>query len=217
MENEESSILIIKPSHLTLLPLAEVYQTSLTTTLEADNDIVFLCRVLIQDENDFGIILPASVKENKNIEFILPEQLCIFNPNKTYIIKAEIVLEDQLLTPFLNQCRIDLEGLLEPENDSGDDRDEEKSEAPNEPLKDDLGDVLDIIAPMPITEQKRTKLEEIASVLDQEVAKQILFKVPQKQEALTPRKVLEPPTLELTPEKLALKQKMKSMLKGMIG
>lgn len=216
----EPRVLIIKPNETTVLSLSEAYQNSLGNLMDvADkNSIVFLCRVLIQDENDFGIILPALLEETKTINFTLPEQLCIFNPNKSYIIKAELVFEDQLLTPFLGQCTIDLEGLTEPEEDLDEDLDQQNLEASEEAIEDELEDVLDMIAPVPIVEQKKTKIEEIAKVLDQEFVKQVLFNAPQKQEAPTPVMVSEPPVVvELSPEKLALKRRMKSMLKGMIG
>lgn len=219
----EQLVLTIKPNEITTLSLSEAYQNSLTNLMDVEDkeSLVYLCRVLIQDENEFGIILPASLTETKDIEFSLPEQLCIFNPNKTYIIKAEMVFEDQLLTPFLNQCTIDLEGLTEPEDDLDEEEDAEDLQASekaySEP-EDDIDDVLAVIAPITITAQKKTKLEEIAKALDGEFVKQALFKQPQKQEAPAPVKVPEPPKveLELSPEKLALKQRVKSMLKGML-
>lgn len=217
----EQEVLTIKPNEVTTLSLSEAYQTSLTNLMDVEDkeSLVYLCRVLIQDENEFGIILPASLTETKTIEFSLPEQLCIFNPNKTYIIKAEMVFEDQLLMPFLSQCTIDLEGLIAPEEDSDEQEDEEvlqaSEKALNEP-EDDIENVLAVIAPVPITEQKKTKLEEIAKALDGEFVKQALFKQPQKQEAPAPVKVPELPTVEYSPEKLALKQRVKSLLKGML-
>lgn len=219
----EQEVLTIKPNEITTLSLSEPYQNSLTSLMDVEDkeSLVYLCRVLIQDENDFGIALPASLTETKDIEFSLPEQLCIFNPNKTYIVKAEIVFEDQLITPFLNQCTIELEGLTEPEDDLDEEEDEENLQASEKPFnepEDDIEDVLAVIAPVPITEQKKTKLEEIAKALDNEFVKQALFKQtqPQKQEAPAPVKVPEPPKVELSPEKLALKQRVKSMLKGML-
>ena len=217
----EQEVLLIKPNDITTLSLSEAYQNSLTNLMDVEDkeNLIYLCRVLIQDENEFGIVLPASLTETKTIEFSLPEQLCIFNPNKTYIIKAEMVFEDQLLMPLLSQCTIDLEGLIEPGDDSDEQEDEEKLQASekalNEP-EDDIDDVLAVIAPVPITEQKKTKLEEIAKALDGEFVKQALFKQPQKKEALVPVKVPELPKVELSPEKLALKQRVKSLLKGML-
>lgn len=214
----EPEVLTIKPNETTSLSLSEVYQNSLANLMDVEDkdSLVFLCRVLIQDENAFGIVLPAELEETKAINFSLPEQLCIFNPNKTYIVKAEMVFEDQLLTPFLSQCRVVLEGFAEPEDDLAEEEDEEQSQASEEPLEDDLEDVLNVIAPMSIVEQKKTKLEDIAKTLDGEFVKQVLFKPPQKQEAPAPVKVPELPAIELTPEKLALKQRVKSLLKGML-
>lgn len=217
----EQEVLTIKPNEITTLSLSEAYQNSLTNLMDVEDkeSLVYLCRVLIQDENEFGIVLPAGLTETKEIEFSLPEQLCIFNPNKTYIIKAEMVFEDQLLTPFLNQCTIELQGLTEPEDDLDEEEDAEDLQASekafNEP-EDDIDDLLAVIAPIPITEHKKTKLEEIAKALDGEFVKQALFKQPQKQEAPAPVKAPELPKIELSPEKLALKQRVKSMLKGML-
>lgn len=230
-QNQDIDILVVKPNQPTLLDLSEAYQNSITHHMDVEDkeNLVFICRVLIQDENDFGLILPACLKEeNKQIEFILPEQLCIFNPNKSYILKAEIVFEDQLMMPFLNECRIDLEGSTEATDDLDEQEDQEQTNDLEQPLKtgdttqaeDELDDVLDAIAPMPVIEQKKTKLEEIAKALDQEFVKQALFKQKQesqKQEAPAPIRAPEPPAIQLTPEKLALKQRMKSMLKDMLG
>ena len=214
----EPEVLTIKPNETTSLPLSEAYQNSLANLMDVEDkdSLVFHCRVIIQDENEFGIVLPAELEETKAINFSLPEQLCIFNPNKSYIVKAEMVFEDQLLTPFLSQCQIDLNDLTEPEDDVDEEEDEKQSQASEEPLEDDLDDVLNVIAPMPITEQKKTKLEDIAKTLDGEFVKQVLFKPPQKQEAPAPVKAPELPVVELTPEKLALKQRVKSLLKGML-
>lgn len=214
----EPEVLTIKPNETTRLSLSEAYQNSLANLMDVEDkdSLVFLCRVLIQDENEFGIVLPAELEEIKTINFSLPEQLCIFNPNKTYIVKAEMVFEDQLLTPFLSQCRIVLEDLAEPEDDLDEEEDEKQSQASEEPLEDDLEDVLNVIAPTPIAEQKKMKLEDIAKTLDGEFVKHILFNSPQKQEAPAPVKVPELPVVELTPEKLALKQRVKSLLKGML-
>ena len=228
-QNQDTDILVVKPNQPTLLDLSEAYQNSITHHMDVEDkeNLVFICRVLIQDENDFGLILPALLKEeNKQIEFILPEQLCIFNPNKSYILKAEIVFEDQLMMPFLSECRIDLEGSIEAADDLDEQEDQEQTEDLEQPLKtgdtteDELDDVLDAIAPMLVVEQKKTKLEEIAKALDQEFVKQALFKQKQeaqKPEALAPVRAPEPPAIQLTPEKLALKQRMKSMLKDMLG
>ncbi len=217
---EELSVLSIKPNNLTLLSVEEAFHESLSSLLD---DAVYTCRVIIQDEHDFGIVLPAELKTNKEISFNLPEQLCIFNPSKTYILKAELALEDQLLTPVISRCTIDLEGLTEPENLEDEEEDVNDSEALEQSLNDDskadddIEDVLAVIAPITIAEQKKTKLEEIAKALDEEFVKQALFATPQKQEAPISVKIPEPVNVvELTPEKLALKQRMKTLLKGML-
>jgi hypothetical protein len=60
----ELTVLTIKPNESTLLPLSEAYQNSLANLMDVEDkdSLVFLCRVLIQDENDFGIVLPAELK-----------------------------------------------------------------------------------------------------------------------------------------------------------
>jgi hypothetical protein len=217
---EEPQILTIKPNKATSLALTEAYITSLRALMDAEdeNNLAYHCRVLIQDENDFGIILPATLEETKTIDFSLPEQLCIFNPNKTYILKTEIVFPDQLLVTFISQCRIDLEGLTEPEEEYDDEEGDEELEGTEEPSEEDIERVLNLIAPIPVIEQKQMKLEDIAKTLDGEFVKQVLFKPVQKQEAPTPVVVSERlGSVVLSPEKLVLKQRMKSMLKGMIG
>jgi hypothetical protein len=222
---EDLAVLSIKPNEITTLSLSEAYQNSLTSLMDVEDkdSLVYLCRVLIQDEHDFGIVLPAELKQDKEIAFNLPEQLCIFNPAKTYILKAELVLEDQLLTPFISRCTIDLEGLTEPENAQDEQEDDSNSISTEQPLNDesedvdDIDDVLSVVAPIPIAEQKKTKLEEIAKVLDEDFVKQALFKAPEKQKALISVKTPEPVNVvELSPEKLALKQRMKTLLKGML-
>jgi hypothetical protein len=214
----EPKVLIIQPNTPTLLVPTEAFAANLAELLGVS--AVSHSRVIVQDENDFGIILPATLLENKSMEFVLPEQLCIFNPNKTYIVKAEVVFEDQLVTPFLGQCRIDLGGLTEPDEQPDEQTPVQDLESTPEPLnesKDDfeLDGILDLIAPVPVhVEQKKTKLEEIAKVLDQEFVKQVLFTSPQQKQT----KALKPETVsELSAEKLALKHRMKSVLKGMIG
>jgi hypothetical protein len=75
-----------------------------------------------------------------------------------------------------------------------------------------------LIAPIPVIEQKQMKREDIAKTLDGAFVKQVLFKPVQTQEAPPPVVVSERlGSVVLSPEKLVLKQRMKSMLKGMIG
>ena len=131
---EELAVLSIKPNSLMSLPLEEAYHESLSSL---SDDTVYSCRVIIQDEHDFGIVLPAELKQNKEVSFNLPEQLCIFNPSKTYILKVEVVLEDQLVTPFISQCTIDLEGLTEPEDVEDEEEDVNNEQALEQSLNDD--------------------------------------------------------------------------------
>ena len=128
---EDLAIITIKPNSLTTLPLEEAYQESLSSISE---DTVYSCRVIIQDEHDFGIIIPAELIQGKEISFNLPEQLCIFNPSKTYILKTELVLEDQLIIPFISNCLIDLEGLTVPEDMDNEEENVNTEEASEQPL-----------------------------------------------------------------------------------
>jgi hypothetical protein len=95
---------------------SEPYQNHfINLTSDEDDQPEILCRVIVQDQSDHGIVLPAKLVDNKQITFNLPEQLCIFNPNKTYFLKAEVVLETELITPIFQTCQIDLNDLIEPE------------------------------------------------------------------------------------------------------
>jgi len=211
----EDIVLTIKPNTLTLLPVEEVYHVNLSSLLD---DVVYSCRIIIQDEHDFGVVLPAEIKTNKEISFKLPEQLCIFNPSKTYILKAEIISEDQLLMPFISQCTIDLKDLIEPEKIEDDQEHVDDSQVLEQPLNENLDkieDILSIVAPLSITEQKKTKLEELAKTLDEDFVKQVFFNPIEKQKAPVPAKTPKP-FLELSPEKMAFKQRMKTLLKGML-
>lgn len=113
-----------------------------------------------------------------------------------------------------------------PENDSDDQSDSPEDEATGEALNGPAGDddmeeldqVLAAVAPTPINEQKRTKLEDLVKGLDGEFVKQALW---QRQEASLPPvvnpRVTKPVGLELSSEQLVFKQKMKTLLRGMLG
>jgi len=222
-EEEQQDILLLKPNENVVLTLREAYQNHFEMIKEEQPD--FMCRVVIQDQSDYGVVLPAKIIDNKEISFSLPEQLCIFNPNKTYLLKVEVVLETELVTPIFQPCQIDLNGLLEPEEEKYEEEGEENlqdlKEANKQPEKDDdeLNDVLDAIAPLPRTEIKKTKVEDIVKQLDEEFVKNALWKTqqvphPQIQVAPIPTREPEPP---LNTEALAVKQKMKNLLRSMLG
>jgi hypothetical protein len=222
-EEEQQDILLLKPNENVVLTLREAYQNHFEMIKEEQPD--FMCRVVIQDQSDYGVVLPAKIIDNKEISFSLPEQLCIFNPNKTYLLKVEVVLETELVTPIFQPCQIDLNGLLEPEEEKYEEEGEENlqdlKEANKQPEKDDdeLNDVLDAIAPLPRTEIKKTKVEDIVKQLDEEFVKNALWKTqqvphPQIQVAPIPTREPEPP---LNTEALVVKQKMKNLLRSMLG
>lgn len=221
----EPIVLLIEPNTDVSLPLESSFQEAIKL-IEEEQQETYSCRIVIQDENDFGITIPAQVEEQNKITFVLPEQLCIFNPEKNYLLKAEIVFDTQLLTPIITPCKIDLKDLLEAQEGQEEQEDEEENEPSIEPLfetKDhiinDLLDenieaALDIIAPKPIMEQKKTKVDDLVKTLDQEFVKGVLFA--QKQKEQTPVPVKIPESVKLSPEQMELKTKMKSLLKGML-
>ena len=221
----EPTVLLIEPNTDVSLPLDSSFQEAIKL-IEEEQQETYSCRIIIQDENDFGITIPAQVEEQNKITFVLPEQLCIFNPEKNYLLKAEIVFDTQLLTPIITPCKIDLKDLLEAQEGQEEQEDEEENEPSIEPLfetKDhiinDLLDenieaALDIIAPKPIMEQKKTKVDDLVKTLDQEFVKGVLFA--QKQKEQTPVPVKIPESVKLSPEQMELKTKMKSLLKGML-
>ena len=225
MNDEE--LLIIKPNEDTVLELSEPYQNHFINLMSNEEDQPeLLCRAIIQDQSDHGIILPAKLTDSKEIIFNLPEQLCIFNPNKTYFLKIEVVLETELVTPIFKSCQIDLNGLIAPEEEENEPEEEEELNASNEPykqLEDDLtlDAVLEAVAPLPKVVVKKTKVEEIVKQLDEEFVKNALWKQqtkqPPEQMQIAPIPVKVPEPSSLTPEQLVIKQKMKNLLRGMIS
>jgi hypothetical protein len=219
---DQEQMIVIKPNSPTIIPLEESYH-SLLKSSEEDEESEYICRAFIQDETEHGIVLPVIIEDN-NLCFVLPEQLCIFNPNKNYILKIELVLETQLLIPVITTCSIDLNDLIEAEEEQ--DEQEDKSEL-NEPIKADKDEIIDddieaaiaAVAPLPIVEQKRIKVDEIAKNFDSEFVKQVLFTPPsppvvQMQKAQELLRAHEP--VKLNDEQLALKVRMKSLLKTML-
>ena len=221
----EPIVLLIEPNTDVSLPLESSFQEAIKL-IEEEQQETYSCRIVIQDENDFGITIPAQVEEQNKITFVLPEQLCIFNPEKNYLLKAEIVFDTQLLTPIITPCKIDLKDLLEAEEEQDEQEDEEENEPSIEPLfetkdhiindllDDNIEAALDIIAPKPIMEQKKTKVDDLVKTLDQEFVKGVLFAQTQKEQTPVPVKI--PESVKLSPEKMELKTKMKSLLKGML-
>lgn len=218
---DQEQIVVIKPNSPTILPLEESYRSLLQSSSE-DEELEYICRVFIQDETEHGIVLPVIIEDN-NLCFVLPEQLCIFNPSKNYILKIELVLETQLLTLVLTTCSIDLNDLTEAEQEQDEQEDNSETEEPikankEEIIDNDIEAAIAAVAPMPIVEQKRVKVDEIVKSLDNEFVKQVLFTPPmplvQKLKAQEPIRAPEP--VKLSDEQLALKVRMKSLLKTML-
>lgn len=227
-EEEELVVLEIKPDEIILVQTNESYYAILGELAKNEEESMATCRVVIQDNTEHGVILPARIAsdDGKFISFILPEQLCIFNPNKTYLLKAEVVLETELITPAFQPCQINLNGLLEPAKEEEEQEGEDNSEVLEEAVKEsqseedpELDDVLNAIAPLPKVEVKKTKVEDIVKQLDEEFVKNALWKTqqipqPKIQAAPIPIKEPEPP---LNTETLVVKQKMKNLLRSMLG
>jgi hypothetical protein len=226
---EEFSVLEIIPNHVTLIPVDPNHSSILEELLkENEEESISVCRVVIQDSSEHGIILPARIVDNgKFISFILPEQLCIFNPTQSYILKAEVLIETQLLTTALMTCKINLEGLLEPEEQFDESESDPKMEAPakassglggEEEYSDPVLDaVLEAIAPLPKPQPKKTKVEDIFQQLDEEFVRNALWKPPQQTVTAPAPVVKEPEPLQLSQAQLAIKEKMKSLLRGMLS
>ena len=215
MAETELPILEINPNEEIFLPLEEQYQS----VLAGEDSDLLLCRVLIQDESEYGLVIPAKVVEGKEICFVLPVQLCIFNPNKTYTFKVEIILDTQLLMPVFGPCRVNLDGLTEEEEEGNESEGQETSSGSTEALNEEDPSIvaaLELIAPLPKEQAqiKKSRIEDIAQQLDEEFVKNALWSKPEppKQTAPIPREVSEP----LSPETLAVKQKMKTLLRNML-
>ena len=199
----------------------------------------YISRVLLQDANGFGIILPASVNiSEKTIEFVLPDQLSIFSPEETYICRAEIILDSQeLIVPFISESRINIKAPSEPEesqdvrlDESHDSRATERLPEPSTTTEDDRRDedldaVLDAIAPSSSPRAKAMKgrdvLEEIAKQLDGEFVRSALWHRPyHEQQQPVPAPVARVPepavSHNFSPEQLIVKQKMKTLLRNIL-
>lgn len=221
MNDEE--FLLIKPNQDMVLELSEPYQNHFINLMsDEDDQPEILCRLVIQDQSDYGVVIPAKLIDNKQITFNLPEQLCIFNPNKDYILKVEIVLETELITPIFQSCKIDLNDLIEPEEETDEQEGEKDLQASIEPLNQteeqdlELETVLDVIAPLPKIQVKKTKVEDLVTQLDEEFVKSALWgkkEIQKMKEAPVPIKEPEPP---LNLEALSVKQKMKTLLRNML-
>lgn len=185
-----------------------------------------ISRIVIQDNNGYGVCLPASInKEDSVVEFILPEQLCIFLDSETYLCKFECILETQIIVPFIMDARIDLKDDYVNEIDPTEEEAEEtlKSNAkasrhPDEHDDDeDMDSILDAIAPKPSQPPKKAHVEDIIKNLDEEFVKQALWIKEQNKQ--NPKVEFVQPMPEVVPvskERVVLKNKMKNILLDML-
>ena len=93
-------ILIIVPNDTVSIDIQN-QESFLSLLVDAGDDVV--CRAVISDQVGYGVVLPAAInQQEKTITFVLPEQLCIFSPETTYLIKIETISEVQLMSTIAN-------------------------------------------------------------------------------------------------------------------
>lgn len=220
----DSSELIIKPNESLIVPISEEYSEIIKELLN-DEESIYECRTIVQDENGYGIILPTKILE-EGFVVVLPEQLCIFVEENTYFIKIELMLETQVITAHFGPCKIDLNDLYgQEEEQDGQDEEEEDNKpqkASEEEIEDDLelDHILDVVAPVKKLEIKKTKVEDIAKQLDEEFVRNALWQ--NKRNNVTEQKVMAPvsvPTAEplLNNDQLVVKDKLKNLMKKMLS
>ena len=206
------------------------------TSIELDPEIINLIsssdednvsRIIIQDNNGYGICLPALINKEENIvEFVLPQQLCIFLASETYLCKFECILENQIIVPFISDAKIDLK------DDGGDEIEDSEEESEDEfgsnteafrdslAAEDDMDSILDAIAPKAEDKSKKTLVEDIIKNLDEEFVKQALWLKEQKSQTIPlvrEQQILPPqPVQPVSKERLVLKSKMKNILLNML-
>ncbi len=228
MPFDETPILVsITPDQKISLPVSSDYHSLFSQlSREEASAADILCRITLEDNTGFGVILPGSISFSDHvISFVLPEQLCIFSPTETYICKAEVILETQYLLPFIGHAQIVLNAPGEAANVPDAPTVEKESEASEKAIsssddgEEDLELALSIIAPEPIlavNEAGKMKLED----LSEEFVNSALWKREQQPQAPEPGGFLREPepvaVREESPEKAALRKKMKSLLRGML-
>lgn len=209
----DDDMINIVPNELINLPIKEEF----FELIGSDNE--FICRVSLEDATGYGLFLPAKLSvENKQASFVLPEQLYIFAPDEEYILKLELILDNQFVVPFISQAKITLLDDIEPEEETGEELSSAELESSNEAYNEndeELDYALSVVAPKPIVENQKTKLEDIIKGLDQEFVKNALWNKAKIEQA--PITVKESELAEdVDPQKVALKQKLKVVLKNML-
>ena len=186
-----------------------------------------ISRIVIQDNNGYGVCLPALInKEDGVVEFILPEQLCIFLESETYLCKFECILENQIVVPFIMDAKIDLKDDYGNEDDSAEEDSEDALESiakasglPTEG-EEDMDSILDAIAPKSEEQPKKAFVEDIIKNLDEEFVKQALWIKEQNQQNQQNSKISFiqniPEPAPVSKERVVLKNKMKNILLNML-
>lgn len=185
-----------------------------------------ISRIVIQDNNGYGVCLPATInKKDSVVEFILPEQLCIFLDSETYICKFECILENQIIVPFIMDARIDLKdeyvNETDPTEEDTEDTLESNTKDSGHPAthddEEDIDAILDAIAPKSDKQPKKALVEDIIKNLDEEFVKQALWIKEQNQQI--PKIDFVQPIPDAVPvskERVILKSKMKNILLNML-
>lgn len=208
---EELDLVFIEPDKEYHFPIPENISSLLQSLPEEEKELV-VCRVSISDQAGFGVLIPALLNPENLSEFFftLPDQLCIFSPNLPYLLKMELILPSQLITPFIKTTKIAPGASIEPEKNLDGSEDVQKVEDPNEAYIDsDLEMALEVIAPLPIP-QMPTKPKITLEELDEDFVKHALWSVPTKQQP--EMKVVTGEKKEI-PSSSALKQKMKELFR----
>lgn len=190
----------------------------------------YIARIALEDFRGFGVILPAKfLRETNCCTFTLPEQLCIFSPDETYLCKLEILIDTALIVPVIKEAQITLGDSAEPEDNEADTVEAEVIQTPARPSvgspsesDEELDALLDVIAPLPKRAPK-AKVEDIVRQLDEEFVRAALWNQPEsarEQQAeieMAPVPVRVPEPSIISPESESIKQKMKSLLRGMLS
>ena len=190
----------------------------------------YIARIALEDFRGFGVILPAKfLRETSCCTFTLPEQLCIFSPDETYLCKLEILIDTALIVPVIKEAQITLGDSAEPEDNEPDAVEAEVIQTPARPpvgspdeSDEELEALLDVIAPLPKRAPK-AKVEDIVRQLDEEFVRAALWNQPesareeQAEIEMAPVPVRVPEPSIISPESESIKQKMKSLLRGMLS
>ena len=206
---------------------------NIKTSLELDPEIIkiisstddHISRIIIQDNNGYGVCLPAVINQEENVvEFILPEQLCVFIASETYLCKFECILENQILVPFILEANIDLKDDCDDETRGVDQVQGSDIGSTPEPIRpvagdeagDDMDSILDAIAPRSEEKHKKTPVEDIIKNLDEEFVKQALWAKQQTQQVQQNTQSGFVPPEPVSSKRVLLKNQMKNILLDML-